>query len=230
MQTWLVERGGEFLGKVGIIALFGVFATLKAIAIWKLLGSWEQTTDKYLDLAGHIAALAFITLVLGTTLLRFRPNQTSEGWEPRFSALAGSFLSLSLVALPPADLDPVWRIISIVLVLVGWVLSIYVLAWLGRSFSIVPQARKLITSGPYSVVRHPLYVSEEIVLIGIALMIISPIVVLVVIVQWMFQLRRMSNEERVLRSSFPEYDAYAARTPKVIPRLLYHRSLSNRGG
>ena len=192
------------------------------MAIKNLLGSWEQIPDtkNYLDLAAHLAAFAFVILVLGTTLLRFRPTQTAEWLEPKFSALIGTFLSLSLVALPPADLGSVWRVISVVLVLGGWVSSIYVLAWLGRSFSIVPQARRLITSGPYSVVRHPLYVSEEIAVIGIALMSISPIVAAIVVVQWMFQLRRMSNEERVLRSSFAEYAAYADRTPKVIPRLF----------
>jgi len=221
-RAWRANTVGEFFGKAGLLGIFGAFAALKAMAIKNLLGSWEQIPDtkNYLDLAAHLAAFAFVILVLGTTLLRFRPTQTAEGWEPKFSALIGTFLSLSLVALPPADLGSVWRVISVLLVLGGWVSSIYVLAWLGRSFSIVPQARRLITSGPYSVVRHPLYVSEEIAVIGIALMSISPIVALIVVVQWMFQLRRMSNEERVLRSSFAEYAAYADRTPKVIPRLL----------
>jgi protein-S-isoprenylcysteine O-methyltransferase Ste14 len=56
--------------------------------------------------------------------------------------------------------------------------------------------------------------------LGIALTHLSIEAVLIVIVQWLFQLRRMTNEEKVLRAAFPEYDAYAKRTPKVIPRLF----------
>jgi len=213
---------GELLSKAGVIAVFGVFATTKAMTIGSLLASWAVTavSDKYLDLAAQLAGLAFVLLILLTTLLRFRPTATAQGWEPRVSALLGTFLTLSLLVFAPVDLGPAWRVSAVTLVFIGWCLSIYVLAWLGRSFSVVPQSRRLVTTGPYSVVRHPLFVCEEIAVVGVAMMCISPWVVLIVAVQWMFQLRRMANEERVLRSSFPEYDAYAARTPKVIPRIF----------
>jgi len=44
-------------------------------------------------------------------------------------------------------------------------------------------------------------------------------------VQWLFQLRRMTNEETVLRAAFPEYADYARRTPKVVPRLFVRAGL-----
>jgi protein-S-isoprenylcysteine O-methyltransferase Ste14 len=226
-------RGGaleEFLGKAGLIAVFGVFAASKLVAVASSWASWEHTADldRHLNLAAQLAGLAFILLLLGTTLLRFRPSRTAEGWEPRISALIGTFLTLSLAVLPPADLGPAWRIAAILLVLLGTLLSIYVLAWLGRSFSLVPQSRRLVTKGPYAIVRHPLYVCEEIATIGIALMCISPLSVLILIVQWLFQLRRMVNEERVLRLSFPEYAAYATRTPRLIPVVFGRRRWSDR--
>jgi len=220
----------EFLGKAGLIAVFGVFAASKLMAVASSWVSWEPTADldRHLDLAVQLVGLAFIFLLLGTTLLRFRPSRTAEGWEPRISALIGTFLALSLAVLPPADLGSAWRIAAILLVLLGTLLSIYVLAWLGRSFSIVPQSRRLVTKGPYAIVRHPLYVCEEIATIGIALVCISPLAVLILIVQWLFQLRRMTNEERVLRSSFAEYAAYAAQTPRVVPVLFRQRRWSDR--
>jgi protein-S-isoprenylcysteine O-methyltransferase Ste14 len=216
---------GEVLGKAILLAVFGVFAALKALAIKSQLGSWEpgQVVEKYIELAAQFASLAFLVLLLSLTLLRFRPQGTAGGWEPRVSALMGTFLSLSLVALPMADLGPVLRVVAIALVLAGWLSSIYVLAWLGRSFSIMAQARRLVTRGPYRVVRHPLYVCEEIATIGMVLLCLSPMAVLIAAVQWMFQLRRMTNEERVLRASFPEYADYAAKTPKIIPRLFRGR-------
>jgi protein-S-isoprenylcysteine O-methyltransferase Ste14 len=82
------------------------------------------------------------------------------------------------------------------------------------------QARRLVTTGPYAIVRHPLYLCEEITVLGVALMHFSFVAVLMVAAQWMFQLRRMTNEEKVLGAAFPECVAYAARTPKIIPRLF----------
>jgi protein-S-isoprenylcysteine O-methyltransferase Ste14 len=213
---------GEVLGKASLLAIFGVFATFKTIAVGSRLMSWEpsQGIENHIELAAQVAALVFVVLLLGLTSLRFKPKETetAEGSKPRVCALVGTFLSLSLVALPMPDLGPVLRILAICLVLAGWLLSIYVLAWLGRSFSIMAQARRLVTKGPYAVVRHPLYVSEEIAMIGMVLLCLSPLAILIAAVQWVFQLRRMTHEERVLREAFPEYSSYATLTPKIIPR------------
>ena len=220
-----LPSAAEFLGKACVLTAFGAFTTVKAMTIKYQLASWEQSQSpgNYIELAAQIAALVFLVLLLTLTLLRFRPTQTAEGWEPRASALIGTFLAFSLVALPMANIGPVLRVVAIALILVGWLLSIYVLAWLGRSFSITPQARRLVTRGPYAVVRHPLYVCEEIAIIGVVLLCLSPLAILIAGVQWMFQLRRMTNEDRVLRASFPEYPDYAALTPKIIP-LLHFRA------
>src|SRR5262249_45722611 len=146
------------------------------------------------------------------------------GWEPKMSALIGTFLSLALIALPLSDLGFAWRITAIIIITIGLLLSISVLAWLGRSFSITPQARRLVTTGPYAIVRHPLYVCEEITVIGIVLLHLSPVAIVIAIVQWMFQLRRMTLEEQVLKASFPEYAEYGVRTARVIPRLSWSSS------
>jgi protein-S-isoprenylcysteine O-methyltransferase Ste14 len=222
MQLSGLDAAGEFLGKAAVLAVFGTLATLKGLAIKSQLASLgpDGDAERYVDLAADVAAFAFLVLLLGLSLLRFKPKGTAEGWEPRVSALIGAFLSLSLVALPLADLGSVMRVIAIILVLAGWILSTSVLTWLGRSFSITAQARRLVTTGPYAVVRHPLYVCEEIAMIGMVLLCLSPWAVAIAVVQWMFQLRRITNEERVLRATFPEYAAYAAKTPKIIPFLF----------
>jgi protein-S-isoprenylcysteine O-methyltransferase Ste14 len=222
MQLSRLGAAGEFFGKAVLLAVFGMFAAIKTMAIKSQLESWgpDNGVDRYIGLAAQVAALAFLVLLLGLTLLRYKPRETAEGWEPRLSALVGTFLALSLVALPLADIGPAMRVVAIVLILAGWLLSTYVLAWLGRSFSIQAQARRLVTAGPYAVVRHPLYVCEEIALIGMVLLCVSPAAIAIAAVQWVFQLRRMTNEERVLSASFPDYAAYAARTPKIVPRLF----------
>jgi protein-S-isoprenylcysteine O-methyltransferase Ste14 len=94
-----------------------------------------------------------------------------------------------------------------------------VLRWLGQSFSIMAEARRLITHGPYAIVRHPLYVCEEIALVGMLIQVISPLALLIAAAHGLLQFRRLLNEEKVLRATFPEYERYAAHVPRLIPRL-----------
>jgi protein-S-isoprenylcysteine O-methyltransferase Ste14 len=209
----------ELCGRGALLAFFAFLWQHKALELWALITSWDQLgTAKYLDLAANLASLAFLVIVLGATIFRLQSSQSAEGWEPRYSAFMGSFLTLSLIALQPVQAGSAWRLSAITIITVGGLLSAWVLASLGRSFSITPQARSLVTAGPYAIVRHPLYLCEELTVIGVMLLHFSLAAVLIVAVQWIFQLRRMSNEERVLRSVFPEYAAYAARTPKIMPR------------
>lgn len=218
-RSMMLSTAGEFLGKAALVTLFAFVAVLKLASINRRLAAWDEShgAEQYVDLSADVAGLVFMVLLLVLTTTRLRPNRTAGGWEPRITALIGAFLSFALVALPPADLGPAWRAAGVILIAVGTVLSILVLARLGRSFSIVPQARQLVTTGPYAYVRHPLYLCEEIAVIGAALVHFSALAVLILVVQWIFQLRRMVNEERLLKTHFPEYASYAATTPRIIP-------------
>lgn len=212
---------GEFLGKAALAVLFSVLTILKLMSLNTRLLTWRQTEGigKYVGVSADIASLLFLGLLLVVTLTRLQPSRTAEGWEPRISAIIGSFLSFALIAFAPADFGPVWQATGVFLIAVGTVLSILVLSRLGRSFSVVPQARRLVTTGPYAMVRHPLYLCEEIAMIGIVMIHFSLAAVAILVVQWMFQLRRMANEERLLSATYAEYAAYAARTPRVIPHV-----------
>ena len=98
-------------------------------------------------------------------------------------------------------------------------MSIVALAHLGRSFSLMAEARRLVTTGPYSIVRHPLYLFEEIASLGILLQFFSVYTALIFVLHILIQLQRMKNEETVLEKAFPEYQLYKARTARVIPKL-----------
>ena len=83
----------------------------------------------------------------------------------------------------------------------------------------MPEARKLVTAGAYSIVRHPLYLAEFVGTIGAVIQFLSPWAIAIASTQFAFQLVRMHYEERVLASSFPEYDAYRHRTARLIPGI-----------
>ena len=204
----------DMAGRAALVMIFGVLATAKLIAIAGLL---RMAKIEWLELATQIANLAFVLLVVCMAIIRVKPLRGSDGWEARLSALAGSSLPLLLLVLPVADLGSGLRMASLSLIAVGWLLSVYVLIWLGRSFSIMPQARRLVTSGPYGIVRHPLYLAEEIAVLGVTGLYVSPAALAIVAVHWFFQLRRMANEEKVLLATFRNYSVYAETTPKFFP-------------
>ncbi|HYA28066.1 MAG TPA: isoprenylcysteine carboxylmethyltransferase family protein [Acidobacteriota bacterium] len=226
MVSARASQTADFIGRVIMVIYFAFLATIQTMGIIHLFRD-DTAAVRFFDLAPRLANLSFVLLVIAMTVARIKPVRSAEGLEPRFSALIGTCLAGVLTALPLTDVGPAMEITALSMVIVGWMLSAYVLIWLGRAFSIMAQARRLVTTGPYAIVRHPLYLCEEIAMIGIALTHWSPEAALIVCVQWLFQLRRMTNEETVLRATFPEYAAYAARTPKVIPRLFPRFSLGH---
>jgi len=217
MDSPPLKNLAEFAGRATLVAFFGMLATAKAMAF---LSTLRRTELNVLELASQVANLAFVLLVLCMAGIRLKPQRTSNGWESRLTALVGTFLPLLLLALPFTEASPALRIVGLIMIAIGWVLSAYVIVWLGRAFSVMPQARRLVTSGPYGMVRHPLYLSEEVAFLGLVLLNFSPAALALAAVHWPFQLRRMVNEEKVLLATFPEYLKYSAHTPRVIPRLF----------
>ena len=84
---------------------------------------------------------------------------------------------------------------------------------LGRSFSVTPQARALVTTGIYSRIRNPIYVSGEVLLIGVAIMLWKLSLLLVFLLVIPMQIWRARSEARVLEDKFgDEYREYRRRT------------------
>lgn len=80
-------------------------------------------------------------------------------------------MAAGAAALALAAEVPVWPLAATVALALGAAIAAVSLAWLGRSFAVLPAAagaRPLVTSGPYGLVRHPAYLGE-LVMIGGAL-------------------------------------------------------------
>ena len=227
MQSQRRLEVGDFLGKLGICGFFATGVALKVRKIFQTLSEWSSSAaseTKLLTVLSDAASLIFLTLVIAVVFFRLRPVSSASGFEPRFTALAGTFLLMSLGVLPASETPPVLvTLLGLSCIVVGSLLSVYVLSWLGRSFSIMAEARKLITGGPYSIVRHPLYVTEGIAILGMVLLHWSLLAALLGLIQTALQLRRIHNEEKILREAFPEYAAYAKRTPRLVPAIITPR-------
>jgi protein-S-isoprenylcysteine O-methyltransferase Ste14 len=212
----------EFLGRVGITISFTALATFKGVSVVHLVSDASDSPAEnwLLVLLSNLASLVFLCLVVGVAVFRLKPSRAAPGLEPRLTALVATYMMLPLAIMPLGNTPPAAAsIVGLSLVVLGSALSAYVIMWLGRSFSIMAEARGLVTRGPYAIVRHPLYVAEEIAVIGMVLLNWSLLAAPLAIVQWSLQLRRMRHEEGVLEATFPDYASYAARTPRWVPAL-----------
>jgi len=169
--------------------------------------------------AMRLSTIAFLLLIAAVLILRHRPTEKARGLEPRISALVGTFLIYGFVLFPRRELSLSLETISTILIMLGSVGAVLSLSQLGRSFSVMAETRQLVTSGPYRFVRHPLYLTEGIAVIGLFVQVASVWTALLVVVQIAFQLRRMHNEETLLTASFSEYAAYSKNTARLIPGI-----------
>jgi protein-S-isoprenylcysteine O-methyltransferase Ste14 len=205
------------LGDYGLSFLLALIATTRCYAAARAGrdGDWL--------LAAHSAAVA---IALGVSaflpLLRGAPLAARSGWRPRAIAAIGNFTILPLGALP-LTWQPDWLLTATTIgiaAIYGWV--VWALLTLRRGFSVFPEARQLTTHGPYGIVRHPLYAAYIVVYVLIALPRFGGLALLVAALGIASEIMRARNEEQVLRSVFPTYDAYAARVPAFVPRRRNH--------
>jgi protein-S-isoprenylcysteine O-methyltransferase Ste14 len=204
---------------VGFAWIAGLYAR-NAIGVAGRI-EWAAPSLSLAAEALSIAVIAAFTILMAWLfVVRLRPLRKAHGMWPRFAALVGGFLNFTLLLLPrSADMPIAAKLLSSALVISGNVLAVAILIQLGRSFSIMPEARRLVTTGAYGVVRHPLYLAEFVASIGVIIQFFSPWAVAIVVIQFAFQIVRMRNEERVLAASFSEYDDYRRHTARLIPGI-----------
>lgn len=105
--------------------------------------------------------------------------------------------------------------------IVGLVFAIWARVTLGRSWGMpmtLHDDPELVTSGPYRLVRHPIYTALALMLIGTSL--VFPVAIvpcLITIVYCTFAARR---EERDMEQRFPAYAEYKQRSKFIVPFLL----------
>jgi protein-S-isoprenylcysteine O-methyltransferase Ste14 len=84
----------------------------------------------------------------------------------------------------------------------------------------VRKNESLTTSGPYAYTRNPLYLGSVLIGLGFAVAARSWWVgVAVVLIFFAIYLPVIHDEEAFLRRTFPEFEEYSRRVPRIFPRL-----------
>ena len=94
--------------------------------------------------------------------------------------------------------------------------------WLrGYAAGYVKKNRELTQTGPYAYTRNRLYVGSILIAAGFAVALLSWIVAVALAVMFVvIYVPVIAGEEKFLRATFGDFDAYCARVPRLIPRLI----------
>ena len=103
--------------------------------------------------------------------------------------------------------------LSLLLVLPGIALRAYASGYVKKN-------AELTVTGPYAYTRNPLYLGSMMIAFGFALASRSIwIAVALAALFAVIYIPVIQGEERFLRATFPDFDAYAMRVPRLLPRL-----------
>jgi protein-S-isoprenylcysteine O-methyltransferase Ste14 len=119
--------------------------------------------------------------------------------------------------------SPVLGVIGVLLCISGIAVAVWARVELGRNWG-MPMSQKsepeLVTSGPYGLVRHPIYSGLLVAVLGTALVtnLVGLVIVAVLVGYFVYS---ASVEERNLTATFPiAYPAYRASTKMLVPFVL----------
>ena len=199
-----------------VISLMLVFSTLGLFRGSHTTGGLVGT----LTLCYRILLVLFYVMAVAMLLARGAAKAKSKGILPRIAAYAGTFAPLLL---PFVSSSPVWAplaAVGVVLQVLGLGFALYSLGTLRRSFGVAPQVRTLVRTGPYRVIRHPLYVGEFVSLLGAVLVGPSWEKALILVACAAIQVYRVLQEESLFETHDPEYAAYMRTTKRFVPGLF----------
>jgi protein-S-isoprenylcysteine O-methyltransferase Ste14 len=150
-------------------------------------------------------------------------------WRSHFPLLMAPVLLAGLLTTPSpfasAGQERIWEALSVLVALAGLGLRVWAVgsapSGTSERSTVNPRASELRTSGPYSVVRHPIYLANGLMALGLALFPgIWYLPIILALSTLLYYERIAAREEAFLIATFgPAFDAWAARVPAIVPSL-----------
>ncbi len=147
----------------------------------------------------------------------------------RFVMLGTSLGFVALLVVPGLDHRFEWSRVPLYVIVTGDVLVavgfyLIVLVYRENTFASatiqVAEGQKVVSTGPYAVVRHPMYASATLYLLGTPLALGSYWDLVPLAVTLPFLVWRLFDEEKLLAESLPGYTDYQQKIPhRLVPRI-----------
>jgi protein-S-isoprenylcysteine O-methyltransferase Ste14 len=215
---------------ISLAALAVVMGLLLFVPAWSL-SYWQA----WVFLAVFMGNSILITIYLmehDPSLLqrRMKGGPTAEGRPvQRFIMLWASIGFISLLVVPAVDFHFKWSAVPVGVVVLGNLLVVVgfyfiFLVYRENPFSSatieIAEGQRVISTGPYALVRHPMYASALLYLIGIPLAPGSYWGLLGLAIMMPFLVWRLLDEERFLAKILSGYEEYQKRVrDRLIPFL-----------
>jgi len=192
----------------------GMWFMLLAFGVAIKIGS--SGNDPWPSLLSSFCLATFYVLLALLTMTRSPAKAQADGLLPRIAAFVGTYMPWTIAFFGKTD-QALPNLASTACVLIGMIMMLVTIRHLGRSFSLVPQARNVVQTGPYRWIKHPLYLAEEIAVLGVVLRNPTPLTAVLLVLHIGVQVCRILYEEDLLRRNCPEYSSYEASRWRVVP-------------
>ncbi|MDA9435462.1 methyltransferase family protein [Bradyrhizobium sp. CCBAU 51627] len=198
---WMQLFGGMWFLLLAVCVAFKISASLG---------------DPWQSLLSRCCLGSFYLMLALLIMTRSPATAQAEGWLPRIAAFAGTYLPWMIGFFGKSG-EALPNLASTACVLVGMIMMLVTIRHLGGAFSLVPQARSVVQTGPYRWIKHPLYLAEEVAVLGVVLQFLTPVTAIVFVLHIAIQVCRIIYEEDLLRRTCPEYSGYEASRWRLIP-------------
>jgi protein-S-isoprenylcysteine O-methyltransferase Ste14 len=218
----------SFLGLLKLIAGLGIMLFLPG---WSL-----QFWQGWVYLGLFTSLCLYITIYLWKNdrdLLQRRVHAGSAAETERTQKIIQFFAGiafLTVIGFPALDHRFGWSVVPVYIVFIGYLMVTAGFFFIFRVFREntftaatieVENKQKVISTGPYAVVRHPMYAGALVLLFGTPLALgswwglftVIPITVIIII--------RLLNEERFLLKNLEGYEAYYRKVKYRLVRFLW---------
>jgi len=218
----------DYAERYGLSLVYLYFAWVELHLLWFL---WFYSSGAVLvPLARHAVAFLLNFFVGILLLLGRRAAVPPQNLKDVLVPLAASFFNLTYNCihwfpasvqknLCPPGLQTPFAVTGLLLGVIGSLVALWAILYLGRSFGVFVVVRTVIFGGPYRWVRHPMYLGYVCMLAGLALANYSMAYFSLVPIHMVLLLYRARLEESRLSEYSLEYREYRKRTGFIFPRF-----------
>jgi len=221
----LKARAWLGLGFLAVVMSLAIFLPAGTVRYWQ---AWI-----YLTLFFGLSAVLTLDLIRRDPALLERRLKGGPTAEPRplqrVIMLGASVGFIGLLVVPALDFRFTWSSVPLGAIVLGYVMFVVGFGFIGRVYREntytsatiqVAEGQRVISTGPYAVVRHPMYASALVYLMGTPLALGSYWGLLAVVFMVPFLLWRLVDEESVLVRELPGYREYQQRVPyRLVPYI-----------